>query len=77
MSKPYTIIEKPQAGYGFGSAYEVHQGGAMVSRHPNKSEAANAVKRFRKEDRRHCGALGHQIDGKCPNCGQEQVSALL
>lgn len=24
-----------------------------------------------------CGALGHQVDGKCPKCGQEQVSAEL
>jgi hypothetical protein len=49
---PYTLIEKPQAGYGFGAAYEVWQGDTMVSRHPNKSEATNARKRFRKQDAR-------------------------
>jgi hypothetical protein len=25
---------------------------------------------------RVCGALGHQIDGKCPNCGQEKLPSL-
>jgi hypothetical protein len=49
---PYTLIEKPQVGYAFGAAYEVWQGETMVSRHPNKSEATNARKRFRKQDAR-------------------------
>lgn len=51
-SARYVLEEKPQAGYAIGAAYEVWQLGAMVSRHPNKAEAQNAIKRYRKADRR-------------------------
>lgn len=43
----YTIVETKF------HAWEVWQDGVRVSRHPNRAEAINAVKRFKKADKRN------------------------
>jgi hypothetical protein len=63
-SARYELLEKPQAGYRIGAAYEVWQFGVMLSRHPNKPEAENAIKRYRKADRRAGIAAARQKAGQ-------------
>lgn len=50
--------------------------GFLTGQHLEQGPLAEAERRMAEQRRHVCGAVGHQINGTCPNCGQQQVDHL-